>query len=79
MVLNISLSILIKKVNKLIKNFLNRKILRQDGILNEGFKVVILIIIKDLTEIVSYCFARKIILKRFKKFIIVVLRKEGKK
>jgi len=41
--------------------------------------VVILIIIKDLTEVASYYFASKIILKRLKKSIIVVLYKEGKK
>jgi len=29
--------------------------------------------------VVSYCFASKIILKRFKEFIIVVLRKKEKK
>jgi len=37
------------------------------------------IIIKNLIEIISYCFTSGIILKSLKEFIIVVLRKEGKK
>jgi len=41
--------------------------------------VVVLVIIKDLAETASYCFASGIILKRLKEFITVVLRKEGKK
>jgi len=65
-----------EKVSKLIRSLLNRKALRLDGILNKGFKVVALIIIKDLVEIASHCFANKIILKRLKKSIIIVLRKE---
>ena len=78
-VLNISFNILTKKVNKLIKSLLNRKALRPNGILNEVFKVVILVIIKNLAEIASHCFTSKIILKRFKEFITVVLRKKEKK
>ena len=68
-----------KKVNKLIGSLLNKKALRLDGILNKGFKVVVLIIIKDLIEAASYYFASRIILKRLKEFITVVLYKEGKK
>jgi len=41
--------------------------------------VFVLIIIKNLTEIASYCFINRIILKSLKEFIIMVLRKEGKK
>jgi len=41
--------------------------------------VVALIIIKDLAKIVSYYFVSGIILKSFKKFIIIVLYKKGKK
>jgi len=41
--------------------------------------VVILVIIKDLVEIVSNCFTNGIILKSLKEFIIVVLHKKGKK
>jgi len=41
--------------------------------------MVILIIIKDLTEVISYYFASGIILKRFKKSITIVLRKKEKK
>jgi len=41
--------------------------------------VVILIIIKDLAEAASYYFISGIILKSFKEFIIIVLRKKGKK
>jgi len=37
----------------------------------------ILVIIKNLAETASRCFASGIILKHFKKFITVVLRKEG--
>ena len=70
---------LIEKVSKLIKSLLNRKALRLDSILNEVFKMVALIIIKDLAEAASYYFASEIIPKRFKEFIIVVLRKEGEK
>jgi len=49
-----------------------------DGILNKVFKVVILVIVKDLAKITSYYFTSEIILKSLKKFIIVVLRKEKK-
>jgi len=78
-VLNISFIILVKKINKLIKSLLNRKVLGLNGILNKGFKVVVLIIIKDLIKIASYCFVSGIILKSLKEFIIIVLYKEGKK
>jgi len=78
-VLNIGFIILIQKISKLIKSLLNRKVLRLNSILNKVFKVVILVIVKDLTKIVSYCFASRIILKYFKKYIIVVLYKMGKK
>ena len=42
------------------------------------FKVVILVIIKDLAKIARYYFINKIILKNLKKSITVVLYKEGK-
>jgi len=60
-VLNINLIILIEKINKLIKSFLNKKVLGLNSILNKVFKVVVLIIIKNLAKITSYCFASKII------------------
>jgi len=41
--------------------------------------VVILIIVKDLAEAISNYFINRIILKSFKEFITVVLRKERKK
>jgi len=41
--------------------------------------VVILIIVKDLVEIVSYYFTSGIILKSLKEFIIIVLYKKEKK
>jgi len=41
--------------------------------------VAALVIVKDLVKIASYCFASGIILKNFKEFITMVLRKEGKK
>jgi len=78
-VFNISLIILTEKICKLIRSLLNGKALRLNGILNEGFKVVVLVIIKNLVKVTNYCFASGIILKRFKKFIIMVLCKEGKK
>jgi len=78
-VFNISLSILIEKVNKLIKSLLNGKALRLDSILNKVFKVVALAIIKDLAKTASHYFTSGIILKHLKKFIIVVLHKKGKK
>ena len=76
---NISFIILIEKISKLIRSFLNNKVLGLNGIPNKVFKVVVLIVIKDLTETASYCFINGIILKSFKEFIIVVLRKEKKK
>jgi len=39
--------------------------------------VVVLVIVKDLAETASHCFASGIILKRLKKSITVVLCKEG--
>jgi len=71
MVFNISLSIL-------IKSLLNRKALGLNSILNEVFKVVVLVIIKDLIKVVNYYFVNRIILKYFKEFIAVALRKKGK-
>jgi len=68
-----------EKINKLIKSLLNGKALRLNSILNKVFKMVVLIIIKDLVEVISYYFINGIILKSFKEFIIMVLRKEGKK
>jgi len=47
--------------------------------LNKIFKVIALVIIKDLAKIASYYFASGIILKSLKIFIIVVLYKERKK
>jgi len=76
---NISLIISKEEISKLIRSLLNSKALRPDSILNEVFKVVALIIIKDLVEIASYCFANGTILKSLKEFITVVLRKKGKK
>jgi len=76
---NISSIILKKEISKLIRSFLNSKALKLDGIPNKGFKVVTLVIAKDLVEIASYCFANGIIPKSLKEFIIIVLYKEGKK
>jgi len=78
-VFNISSIILVKEINKLIRSLLNRKVLGLDGIPNKVFKVVALVIVKDLAKTASYYFISRIILKRFKIFIITVLRKEGKK
>jgi len=77
--LNISSIILIKKISKLIRSFLNRKILGLDSIPNKVLKIVVLIIVKDLAEVASHCFANGIIPKSLKKSITVVLRKKGKK
>jgi len=52
-VLNISLSISTEKISKLIRSLLNGKVLGLDSIPNKVFKVVALVIIKDLTEIAS--------------------------
>jgi len=76
---NINPIILIEEISKLIKSFLNSKVLRLDSILNKVFKIVVLVIVKDLVEIASYYFTNRIILKSPKEFIIVVLRKEEKK
>jgi len=78
-VLNISPTILIEEISKLIRSLLNRKALRPDGILNEVLKVAALVIVKDLVEVASYCFASGIILKSLKESITVVLCKERKK
>ena len=78
-VFNISPIILIKEINKLIKSLLNGKALRPNSILNKVFKVIVLIIAKDLAKVVNYCFINGTIPKSFKKSITVVLRKKGKK
>jgi len=77
--LNISPIILKEEISKLIRSLLNGKVLGLDGILNKVFKVVALVIIKDLAEVTSHCFANRIIPKSLKEFITIVLRKEGKK
>jgi len=68
-----------KKLVSLLGVFLNRKALGLDGIPNKVLKVVALVIIKDLAEVASYCFASGIILKSLKESITIVLYKEGKK
>jgi len=78
-VLNISPTILIEEIGKLIKSLLNRKAFRLDSILNKVLKVVALVIIKDLTEVASYYFTSGIIPESLKEFITMVLYKEGKK
>jgi len=78
-VLNISPTILIKEISKLIRSLLNKKVLRLNSILNKVLKVAALVIVKDLAEVTSYYFASGIILKSLKEFITVVLYKEGKK
>jgi hypothetical protein len=72
-------TVLIEEISKLIKSFLNRKALGLDGILNEVFKVVALVIKKDLIEVASYYFTNRIVLKSLKEFITAVLYKEEKK
>jgi len=76
--LNISPIILIEEINKLIRSLLNGKILKLNSILNKGFKVVILVIAKDLVKVTSHYFVNKIIPKSLKELIIVVLYKEKK-
>jgi len=78
-VFNISPIILKEEINKLIKSLLNSKVLKLDSILNKVFKVVILVIIKDLVEVTSYYFTNRIIPKSLKEFITIVLYKKGKK
>jgi len=56
MVFNISFNILIEEISKLIRSLLNKKALGLDGILNKVFKVVVLVIIKDLVKVASHCF-----------------------
>ena len=75
-VFNISPIISVEKIGKLIKKILNRKTLKLDSILNKIFKVIALVIVKDLTKVTSYYFASEIIPKSFKKSIIIVLRKK---
>ena len=78
-VLNISPIILTEEINKLIRSLLNGKALGLDGIPNKVLKIVALVIVKDLVEVASYCFANGIIPKSLKESIIAVLYKEGKK
>jgi len=77
--LNISPIILIEEINKLIRSLLNSKVLGLDGILNKVLKIAALVIAKNLVKVASCCFTNRTILKSLKEFIIVVLRKEGKK
>jgi len=50
-----------------------------NGIPNKIFKVVALVIAKDLAEIASNCFTNRTIPKSFKESITIVLYKERKK
>jgi len=77
--LNISPTILVEEISKLIRSLLNEKVLGLDGILNKILKIVVLVIVKDLAEAASNCFTNGIILKSLKEFITVVLHKERKK
>ena len=58
---------------------LNGKALGPDSIPNKVFKVIALVIAKDLAKVASYCFINKIIPKSLKESIMVVLRKNGKR
>jgi len=78
-VLNISPTILIKEISKLIRSLLNRKALKLDSITNEVLKVVALVIIKDLAKVASYYFTSGIIPESLKESITIVLRKKEKK
>ena len=78
-VLNISPTILIEEISKLIRSLLNSKALGPDGILNKVLKMVAPVIVKDLAEAASHCFANGTIPESLKESITVVLRKEGKK
>ena len=49
-IFNISPIISIKEINRLIKSLLNGKSLRPNNIPNKVFKVIVLVIIKDLAE-----------------------------
>jgi len=75
---NISPIILVEEISKLIKSLLNGKALGPDGILNKIFKVIILVIVKDLAKVASNYFTNRTILESLKEFITIVLRKEKK-
>ena len=77
--MDISPIVLKEKINRLIKGLLNRKALGPDSILNKVFKVIALVIAKDLAKTVSYCFINGIIPESLKKSIMVILHKEGKR
>jgi len=77
--LNISPTILIEEISKLIRSLLNSKALGPDGILNKVLKMVALVIIKDLAEAANYYFTNKTIPESLKESITVVLYKEEKK
>ena len=77
--LNISPTILIEEISKLIKSLLNGKALGLDGILNKVLKVVALVIKKDLVKAASYYFTNRIALESLKESITAVLYKKGKK
>ena len=76
---NIGFIILTKEINKLIKSVLNRKALKPNSILNKVFKIVALVITKDLAKAFNYCFANKTTLKSLKESITVISHKKGKK
>ena len=78
-VLDISLIVSKKEINKLIKGLPNGKALRPDNIPNEVFKVIALVIAKDLAKATSHYFTNGIIPESLKKSIMVILRKKGKK
>jgi len=61
------------------KGLLNGKALGPNSIPNEVFKVIALVMAKDLVKAASYCFTNGIILESLKESITVVLRKEGKR
>ena len=78
-VLNISPIISKEEINRLIKSLPNGKALGLNSIPNKVLKVIVLVIIKDLIKAANYYFTNGTILESFKKSIIVVLYKEGKK
>jgi len=78
-ILNISPTILIEEISKLINNLLNRKALGLDSIPNKVLKVVAPAITEELAKTASCYFASGTLSKSLKESTTIVLRKEGKK
>jgi len=72
-ILNISSIISAEQIEQTIYRLLNDKVSELNNISNEVLKMMISLIKKNLTQVISKCFTKNMTSRSFQKFITVVL------